>query len=414
MSKVIKYLVISSLVLIAAFFYQPESPEKTEDAPPPESQTQHLLVETNWGAFSIELESTKAPVTVANFLNYVKQGFYKDTLFHRVIPGFVIQGGGFIENMQPKTTMPPIINESHNGLKNLKGTLSMARKRSPDSATSQFFINLSDNASLDPQGKKAGYTVFGQIDQGMEIIEKIAKVETLSSGQFRDVPQQEIVVISIKEVSKKIARNKVASINQSIASDQLNKEPFAAGEDYVVLEKRYPTSNQEKIEVLQAFSYGCGHCYGMEPYAAKWRSQQQPDIDFVHFPAVWNSSMKLYAKTFYAAQQLGVRERVHIPLFNAIVVEQKKLSNAEEVANFFATLNVDKNEFAKQLNSPAVNKLMLLSEIKTRHYQLASVPEIVVNGKYRVDPMRAGGQKKMFAIVDYLIEKERKRLSLDS
>jgi peptidyl-prolyl cis-trans isomerase B (cyclophilin B) len=149
------------------------------------------------GQLKIELYEEKAPQTVANFKQYVSNGFYNNTIFHRVIPGFVVQGGGFTDEMEQKTTQPPIKNEADNGVKNSVGTLSMARTQIVDSATSQFFINLVDNKMLDhtaktPQGY--GYCVFAKISDGMEIVNEIAKVKTSTSGYHRDVPVNPVYI----------------------------------------------------------------------------------------------------------------------------------------------------------------------------------------------------------------------------
>ncbi len=160
-----------------------------------------VKIETNYGNIYVELYPDKAPKTVENFLRYVKEGFYDGLIFHRVIPGFVIQGGGFYPGMKYKEpTHKPIINESDNGLSNLRGTIAMARTQNPHSATSQFYINLKDNTFLDygktPQ--KWGYTVFGKVIKGMDVVDKISKVKTTSVGYFRDVPVEPVIIKSIK------------------------------------------------------------------------------------------------------------------------------------------------------------------------------------------------------------------------
>lgn len=160
-----------------------------------------VLVKTNMGSFKIELFAKEAPITVANFLNYVDKKFYDGTTFHRVIPGFVIQGGGFDKNMSQKTTLPAIKNEALNGLKNLKGTLSMARTSEINSATSQFFVNLVDNAALDHvSDAKYGYAVFGKVVEGFDVVEKIAAVKTTTKGPFQDVPETPVIVESATRV----------------------------------------------------------------------------------------------------------------------------------------------------------------------------------------------------------------------
>lgn len=153
-----------------------------------------VVFETSMGAFSIELYPDAAPITVENFLQYVDDGFFDGTVFHRVIPNFVIQGGGFTEGMKQKPTRAKIKNEAENGLKNLRGTLSMARTSDVNSATSQFFVNLADNAFLDHGTRDFGYAVFGKVVEGLDVVDAIAAVETGTRGGHQDVPLQPVVV----------------------------------------------------------------------------------------------------------------------------------------------------------------------------------------------------------------------------
>src|SRR5207237_1170617 len=147
---------------------------------------------------TIELFEEKAPVTVKNFLKYVDDKHYDGTIFHRVIADFMIQGGGFDTKFKQKDTYKPIVNEAANGLSNKRGTIAMARTNNPDSATAQFFINVKDNPALDRAGNKAGYAVFGQVTEGMDIVDKIRKVETESRGGHDDVPVQDVMIKSVK------------------------------------------------------------------------------------------------------------------------------------------------------------------------------------------------------------------------
>ena len=152
---------------------------------------------TSKGVIELELDSEKAPNTVSNFLSYVKSGHYDETIFHRVIPGFVIQGGGLNSGMEEKKTLAPIENEADNGLKNLTGTICMARTNDPHSATSQFFINLKDNSFLDHTAKTPsgwGYAVFGRVVKGMEVVNAIASVQTGNKGYHSDVPLEDVVL----------------------------------------------------------------------------------------------------------------------------------------------------------------------------------------------------------------------------
>ncbi|WP_432698252.1 peptidylprolyl isomerase [Marinobacterium sp. YM272] len=155
---------------------------------------ERVQLETSMGAIQIELYADKAPKTVANFLEYVNSGYYDGLIFHRVIPGFMIQGGGMDASMQPRANRAPIENESDNGLSNQRGTLAMARTRNPDSANSQFFINTVNNQRLDGMPGKPGYTVFGRVVSGMQVVDSIGNVETTTRGPFRDVPVTPVVI----------------------------------------------------------------------------------------------------------------------------------------------------------------------------------------------------------------------------
>ena len=155
---------------------------------------------TSYGEIVIELDKENAPITTENFLSYVESGFYNETVFHRVISGFMIQGGGYLADMTPKDEkLDPIQNEANNGLKNNRGTIAMARTANPHSASSQFFINHADNAFLNFRTNQVdegwGYAVFGQVIEGMEVVDKIADVETGSVGPYQDVPVEAITVL---------------------------------------------------------------------------------------------------------------------------------------------------------------------------------------------------------------------------
>jgi peptidyl-prolyl cis-trans isomerase A (cyclophilin A) len=159
-----------------------------------------IILSTSLGDITIELFDAEAPVTVENFLQYVDDGFFDGTIFHRVIPGFMLQGGGFTADMKEKKNRPPIKNEAGNGLKNERGTLSMARTQEINSATSQFFINIKDNAFLDHGTRDFGYAVFAKVTEGMEIVDRIASVATGSKGMHQDVPIEPVVILSAKRV----------------------------------------------------------------------------------------------------------------------------------------------------------------------------------------------------------------------
>jgi cyclophilin family peptidyl-prolyl cis-trans isomerase len=157
---------------------------------------------TSMGSITIELYSEKAPATVANFLQYARDGFYAGTIFHRVIDGFMIQGGGMDRALREKPTRPPIANEAGNGLKNESGTIAMARTADPNSARSQFFINLVDNPALDhPSPDGHGYAAFGKVTKGFEVVRAIARAKTTRIGRYGDVPVEPIVIESVKILS---------------------------------------------------------------------------------------------------------------------------------------------------------------------------------------------------------------------
>lgn len=174
----------------------------TAEEPPPsvaaESPNPVVVIRTSMGEITAELEATKAPVSTKNFLEYVEAGYYEGTVFHRVIGNFMIQGGGMTADLKPKPGQRgPIENEAHNGLRNVRGTVAMARLRAPDTATSQFFINVKDNAFLDhtaktPQGY--GYAVFGKVIDGMDVVDAIKEVPTTNVGMYQDVPEEPVTI----------------------------------------------------------------------------------------------------------------------------------------------------------------------------------------------------------------------------
>jgi len=159
-----------------------------------------VVMETNMGTIVIELYEDKAPITVKNFLQYVDDKHYDGTIFHRVIDGFMIQGGGYEPGLKERKTRPPIKNESNNGLSNLRGTIAMARTSEPDSATAQFFINVKDNTFLDRANArdKVGYCVFGRVIEGMDVVDKIKAVKTTRKGFHDDVPEKDVIILSVR------------------------------------------------------------------------------------------------------------------------------------------------------------------------------------------------------------------------
>jgi len=194
-----------SLLLSLTFTTQAEviaTPINEAEAP----KTVDVIIETNMGKIDVELNAEKAPISVANFLQYVESGHYNDTIFHRVINNFMVQGGGFDRHMRQKTTRAMIKNEAKNGLKNDRGTLAMARTGVVDSATSQFFINHKDNDFLNHGGRDYGYAVFGKVTKGMDTVDAIARVRTKSG----DVPVNPVIIkkIYVKPAEIEAATNK--------------------------------------------------------------------------------------------------------------------------------------------------------------------------------------------------------------
>jgi peptidyl-prolyl cis-trans isomerase A (cyclophilin A) len=162
----------------------------------PAAASEHpkVLVETSAGDFVIELDTSRAPLSVQNFLQYVEEGFYKNVLFHRVVSGFVVQAGGFDAEMNPKTGRAPIPNESGNGLTNQRMTVAMARTNEPHSGDAQFYVNLADNVSLDPKPSRWGYAVFGRVISGTEVIDDIGHRATTTKGDFSDLPADPVII----------------------------------------------------------------------------------------------------------------------------------------------------------------------------------------------------------------------------
>ncbi len=171
-------------------------PAETQTSEAPADANPVVVLETNKGDIEIELFQAQAPVTVKNFLSYVKNGFYSGTIFHRVIPNFMIQGGGFTQDLAPKQPGPAITNEADNGLKNKRGTIAMARTNVVDSATSQFFINVKNNAPLNHSEDNFGYAVFGEVTSGMDVVDAIAQMPTTRRGGHQDVPKDPVVITS--------------------------------------------------------------------------------------------------------------------------------------------------------------------------------------------------------------------------
>ena len=200
----IPVFVLFTVALFSGVFYSVQEAQAVTDNKTAKKmenkkmENTEVVFSTNKGDITIELYADKAPITVKNFLSYVDEGFFTDTIFHRVIPNFMIQGGGFTKDMKQKPTKAPIKNEADNGLRNSRGTLAMARTSVVDSATGQFFINLTDNSFLDNGVRDFGYAVFGKVVSGMDVVDKIAAVKTTTAAGNQNVPVEPIIVISAK------------------------------------------------------------------------------------------------------------------------------------------------------------------------------------------------------------------------
>ena len=165
-----------------------------------DSSAPQVKLKTSMGVIVLELDATRAPLTVKNFLQYVRDKHFDATIFHRIVPGFVIQGGGYTDKNIEKPTRAPVPNESGNGLSNRRGTVGLARTGDPHSGTSQFYINLADNIPLDPQPSRWGYTVFGRVIEGMDVAQTISEVPTGVSGPFEDAPVKQVVIEKVEIV----------------------------------------------------------------------------------------------------------------------------------------------------------------------------------------------------------------------
>jgi thiol:disulfide interchange protein DsbA len=183
---------------------------------------------------------------------------------------------------------------------------------------------------------------------------------------------------------------------------------YKEGVHYSVLEQSVRTVDASKIEVTEVFWYGCGHCFRFEPMLHQWERSLAADVAFRQSPAMWNSAMETHARAFYTAKALGVLNKLHQPLFNALNIENKQLTDEDDLADLFATFGVDKEKFHKTFKSFGVTSQVKQADSRARSYQITGTPEIVVNGQYRVSARMAGGQPQMLKVVDFLIDKIRK------
>lgn len=184
-------------------------------------------------------------------------------------------------------------------------------------------------------------------------------------------------------------------------------EQYQAGKHYALLKQPVRTRDSDKIEVVELFWYGCPHCYHFEPLIKAWKAKNADDVDFWQSPAVWNNKMKLHAQAFFAAEALGVLDKLHEPIFTALVVERKRLDSPKQIEDLFANYGVSREDFNKAFNSFGVTSQVKQADARARSYQITGTPELVVNGKYRVAAGMAGGQAEMLKVTDFLIAKER-------
>jgi protein dithiol oxidoreductase (disulfide-forming) len=191
------------------------------------------------------------------------------------------------------------------------------------------------------------------------------------------------------------------------AQEETPAATYQAGVHYQVLKAPVPTSDPSKIEVAEVFWYGCGHCFRFEPMVNQWSKKQGDDVNFVKSPAMWNGLMETHARAFYAAKALGVLDKVHQPLFNALNLEKKRLADADALAGLFAQYGVAKADFNKAFKAFGVTSQVRLADANARGYKITGTPEMIVEGKYRISAKMAGGQAQMLDVVNYLVAKVR-------
>lgn len=184
-------------------------------------------------------------------------------------------------------------------------------------------------------------------------------------------------------------------------------EDYSPGNGYTLIKNPVRTANPDKIEVLEIFWYGCPHCFRLEPLTQAWKKNIAPDVDFSFMPAVFGRSWEAHARAYYVSQLLGIEEKTHENLFNAIHIDKRRLNSKDALAKFFADYGVNEATFSKQYNSFAVNSRLKQGDSKIRAYGVQGVPGLIVNGKYLVSARTAGGNANIYPVVDFLIEKER-------
>lgn len=200
-----------------------------------------------------------------------------------------------------------------------------------------------------------------------------------------------------------VALAMLLSLPMAFAADQ-----YSPGHGYTVIASPVRTENPDKIEVTEVFWYGCPHCFHLEPISQEWQKHIPSDVDFHYMPAVFGRGWEAHARAYYVSELLGIHDKIHTPLFNAIHVEKQRLNTKETLAKFFEKFGVSEASFNKQYDSFAVNSRMSQADSKIRAYGIRGVPSLIVNGKYLVSAETAGGSDNIFNVVDFLIEKERK------
>ena len=355
---------------------------------------------TSQGDFTVELYPDKAPATVANFVNYANDGFYTGTIFHRVVSDFVVQGGGFEPGMSKKQTKAPVLNESLNGLPNERGSLAMARQRDPHSATAQFFVNLVDNDDLNPRGTQFGYTVFGKVISGLDVVDKISKVSTKDRPLFKNVPVEDVLIKSATP-SKAALAAAVAYAKNSAKGKQ-----YIAGKHYTVLGEPVPVEVEGKNEVVEVFSYGCQHCYTFEGPLGSWVIAQGDKIQFRRSPAIWNGLMRLFAHAHYTLMTDMKAPAMHKLLFEQVVLDGRPMLSEAMIGEFFTQNGWTEQRFAEIFDSKEVIAKVAVAEERVANYQIEDIPALIVNGKYRVSAKLAGSQDAMIEIVEQLLKED--------
>ena len=197
------------------------------------------------------------------------------------------------------------------------------------------------------------------------------------------------------------------TVGGPVSQAQEGGEQYVAGTHYDMINPPIRTASPDKVEVVEVFWYGCGHCYTFEPMVSQWKKTLADDVEFRGSPAMWNKPMELHARAFYAAEVLGVSDKLHLPIFQAMNVDRKRLGSEEEIAALFAQHGVDPDDFSKAFNSFGVTSQVSQAGARAKSAKITGTPELMVNGKYRITTRKAGSQADMLKIAEFLVEKER-------